>query len=94
MVIREVEGPTFERSPEVRNNLYALVQSSINAIDNGQPQGHNEHNAEIESLQKQPLDSNNNTKEEAAQVKKIEATLKVATLPKMILLTPKTIEDL
>ncbi|KAE9382139.1 hypothetical protein N431DRAFT_440922 [Stipitochalara longipes BDJ] len=75
----EMAKKLISTNPELRNNVYSLLGSTIAAVEAAQPQDLKDRGAKIESLQKQLLDASNYGKEQALKVEKLEADLKVAT---------------
>ena len=68
----------ISKNPELRNNIYSLLGSTMAAAQMIQPQDLKTRDAKIEALQKQLSDAQNHNKEQTVRIGQLEADLKVA----------------
>jgi hypothetical protein len=66
-------------NPELRDNIYALLASTITAVEAQQPDSVKAKDSKIEELQRQLLESLNYGNDQARKVEELQASLKVAT---------------
>lgn len=66
-------------SPELRDNIYVLLATTVASVEAQQPSDVRAKDAKIEQLQAQLLEALNYSNEKARKVEELEASLKVAT---------------
>jgi hypothetical protein len=66
-------------NPELRDNIYALLESTITAVEAQQPDSLKAKDAKVEELQRQLLESLNYGNDQARKVEELQASLKLAT---------------
>jgi chromosome segregation ATPase len=69
----------INESPELRSSLFSLLQATIAAAEAEQPKLMKDKDAKIEDLQKQLLQASEFGNAKAAEVDRVEASLKLAT---------------
>jgi hypothetical protein len=66
-------------NPELRDNIYALLASTVTAVEAQQPDSVKAKDAKVEELQRQLLESLNYANDQARKVEELQASLKLAT---------------
>jgi chromosome segregation ATPase len=66
-------------SPELRDNIYSLLATTVASVEAQQPSDVRARDAKIEQLQGQLLEAFNYGNDKARKVEELEASLKVAT---------------